>query len=631
MNGRQRRGTLLPGILGFVGRAANGGRLRAGMRALLHFDTYAARELAVGEHVALGQVWRNGDRSGSDWHVDAASGAALLIAGFAFGAGSPGRRMHARELLGRYLRRGELDPLELDGSFVVVVADPRKGRVEICNDRLGTLPLYYSAIDETSVGFGPEAKALFAGPHLTPTLSTLGVVTFLNCGYCLGDTTLFENVRCLEPGSRLTIATDTASIEVRRYWKIVYAAAPELAKRRDAEAALYEATLRAHERIVSDSMRGYDLLLSGGWDSRGILAFLEAIRRPARKAVAWGSTRDIPLSDPWLAAQLASRFALPLKFIQYDSDQFVANAADWCRMSELANDNIGWFAEGASMLADGYRTDADFALVGDEAWGWHGHPRTERDVRDANLPATLGPELERCLARNAVEEYRARYEAEVDKVLAACDNDHPLDRRDFLYLHGRVARFIFALGYYKELAVEVRRPFLLANVLEVLARVPPRFRANKNLYISMLGRYFPAVAAFPTRSARSLPDWSRDIRVKPELRRVFLDLLDERRLDGVLGKLLDPAAFVALRDSFFAETPPPPRTETPSRTLASRLPLRLRQRLRATGLLPGSRNMALGYPQRGRVDLLRCLALVALLEQTLPSFAEPGAAPASLP
>jgi hypothetical protein len=81
---------------------------------------------------------------------------------------------------------------------------------------------------------------------------------------------------------------------------------------------------------------------------------------------------------------------------------------------------------------------------------------------------------------------------------------HPADRRDFLYLHGRVARFIFALGYYKEFATEVRRPFLLGNVLDVLAEAP--FRAEKNLYISMVGRFFPAVAAVPPRSADSLPN-----------------------------------------------------------------------------------------------------------------------------
>jgi len=589
----------------------------------MHFGTYTASELAVGDAVALGQVWRDADRSSTDWHVDPASGAAALITGYALTADAAAKRVHARGILERHLRGSAFDPAQLDGSFVVVIADPRAKSVLVANDRLGTLPLHYCVGDDGSVAFAPEAKALFAGGAVTPKLSTLGIVSFLNCGYCLGKTTLFENVQRLEPGSVLTIAVESGKTHVRRYWKMVYAAAPELEKRRSAEAALYDATRSAHERIARDSRRGYDLLLSGGWDSRGILAFLETIRRPPRKAVAWGSTRDVPLSDPQLAAQLAARCALPLKFIQYDSDQLVANAADWCRISELANDNIGWFSEGAPLLAASYRTDADFTLVGDEAWGWHGHPRTERELRDASLPATLTAALAGCLVKTSLDDYRAGYEAEIDRVLAACDNEHPLDRRDFLYLHGRVARFIFSLGYFKELAVEVRRPFLLANVLDLVARLPPRFRANKNLYISMMARYFPAFAAIPTRSARSLPEWPRDLRVKPDLRRFFLDLLDDRRLDGALGAVLDRAAFTNLRDSFFAEDPPP-RPEPKLRMPASPLPLRLRQRLRASGLYPGSRDMAGGYPARGRLDVLRCAALLALLEEALPSFASPS-------
>ena len=97
----------------------------------------------------------------------------------------------------------------------------------------------------------------------------------------------------------------------------------------------------------------------------------------------------------------------------------------------------------------------------------------------------------------------------------------------------------------------MRRPFLLGSVLDVLAEVPSRFRADKNLYISMVARFFPEVAAVPPRSAASLPNWSRDIREKPELRRVFLDLLDEGSLGGALGAVLDLTAVEALKRKFF--------------------------------------------------------------------------------
>jgi hypothetical protein len=203
--------------------------------------------------------------------------------------------------------------------------------------------------------------------------------------------------------------------------------------------------------------------------------------------------------------------------------------------------------------------------------------------------------------------------------MSACTNEHPIDRRCFLYLHGRVARFIFALGYYKELAVEVRRPFLMAGVLDVLARIPPRFRVDKNLYVSMLGRYFPELAAVTTNVASSLPDWKRDMRTKPALREFFLDRLDETRLGGVLGELLDRRALEDLKRSFFGANvaATAPQAE---RSLGRHLPLRFKQRLKATGLYPGSRNVLGGYPLRGPGDLVRSIALLSLLQESLGAF-----------
>lgn len=174
---------------------------------------------------------------------------------------------------------------------------------------------------------------------------------------------------------------------------------------------------------------GRDLLLSGGWDSRGILAFLHSIGRLPRTATAWGRTKAIPLSDPYIAERLAARYRVPFKFVAKDSDQLLPGASSWCYLSELANDNLGWFAEGATLLAQSYATRADCTLVGDEAWGWHGHPRTERDARAAVLPPTLGAQLTECIVPAQREECRARYEAEIERVLADCANDHPADRR----------------------------------------------------------------------------------------------------------------------------------------------------------------------------------------------------------
>lgn len=621
----------VPGIVGLVGATADVARVEAALQTLTHFDSYRSRALALGARMAGGQIWRDKDRSAADWAVDGATGVAVLVNGAVFSTGPAARRVHARRLLDDYLLTDSLSPRELDGAFVIAVADPRKGTVLVCNDRVGTLPVYYAA-NGGAVCFAPEAKAVFAALGIEPQLSKNGIVSFLTCGYCLGASTLFSGVSFLEPGSSVEISTASPQLVVRRYWKMIYRPARSLRSRVAAENELHAATRRAHELIVGDSAQGFDLMLSGGWDSRGILAYLKSLDRLPSRAVAWGKTKDIPRSDPFIASQLAERFAIPLKFVRYDSDQFVANAPTWCYLSELANDNTGWYAEGASTLARDYRTDADFTLVGDEAWGWYGHPQNEQDARNATLPASPSAEVLSCLGPAARDECRARYEADVAGVLAACENTLPADRRDFLYLHGRVARFIFALGYYKELATEVRRPFLLGSVLDVLAEVPARFRADKNLYISMIGRFFPDVAAVTPRSADSLPNWSSDIREKPELRRFFLELLDEESLGGALGSVLDAAAVDALKRTYFDAGVGAARVAPQPNPLLAHLPMRLKQKLRASRLYPGSRTVAGGYPSRGTAVLVRCIALLSLLQRSLPAFGAAGrrAVPAAL-
>ena len=608
----------MPGIVGIIGPGADAMRLRSGLSALRHFPQYGAVSATVAPGVECGEVWRDGNHSARDWAVDRASNVTVMVCGSPFTASAPARRMTATTLLDAYLRSGELDLAALDGSYTLLVADPRRRTVRISSDRLGTLPLYYTAMDGV-VCFAPEAKAIFAALERTPELSRDGVISFLNCGYCLGKTTLFEGVSYLEPGSVLEIDVDSGRMNVQRYWRVVYSAAPELRGRRAAEDALHEALLAAHSAVLKDAPNGFAVMLSGGWDSRGLMAYAKSVNRRPSTALTWGRTLDVPNSDASLAADLAARFAVPFKFIAYESEQLVQNARSWAYLSELANDNGGWYAEGATTLAEHYRMSADFALVGDECWGGHGLPRTEQEVRNANMPATLGPGVAGYLLPSIREECRSRYEAQIDHLLSACTNDHPIDRRSFLYLHGRVARFIFGLGYYKELAVEIRRPFLMAGVLDVLTRMPQRFRVDKNLYISMFGRYFPELAAVTTNVASSLPDWKRDMRTKPALRTFFLERLDESRLGGVLGELLDPRAVEDLKRSFFGANvaAAAPLRE---RSLGRHLPLRFKQRLKATGLYPGSRDVLGAYPLRGPGDLVRCIALLSLLQESLGAF-----------
>src|SRR5690606_22849969 len=117
----------------------------------------------------------------------------------------------------------------------------------------------------------------------------------------------------------------------------------------------------------------------------------------------------------------------------------------------------------------------------------------------------------------------------------------------------RVTRFIFSLGYFRELMVPQRRPFLARPVLDAMCRMPRAMRRDKNGYIAMVKRYMPKAASKPTTSTISVADWPYLFRTDPNIRQTFQNLLSlEKVSQGVLGEILDSRQLAAVRDRFFA-------------------------------------------------------------------------------
>jgi hypothetical protein len=223
----------------------------------------------------------------------------------------------------------------------------------------------------------------------------------------------------------------------------------------------------------------------------------------------------------------------------------------------------------------------------------------------------------------------AAYVCNLQETMRDCNDPDWTDRKDFLYLHGRVARFIFSLGYYRSHATELRRPYLTQPVLDVVRRLPTEFRVYKNLYQSMLRRRLPQTDVAPYASVNSLPDWGYDLRTDERLRACFLALLTDPVIEtGVLGELLDMTALRALRDDYFGATAQPMARRTSASTI---LKSRLQEVLRRQ---PGYKRLDRWLHTRTRrrtqasitaqpIDLLRRVAILGLLERQLHRFAAP--------
>jgi hypothetical protein len=98
--------------------------------------------------------------------------------------------------------------------------------------------------------------------------------------------------------------------------------------RRDAEDALLQSIKHAHRLLLSDQPT-FQILLSGGADSRGILATCCLLGVLPAKAISWGLLQDAPRSDAAIAKSLAERCGGAAGLHRYSRETFIENCEQW--------------------------------------------------------------------------------------------------------------------------------------------------------------------------------------------------------------------------------------------------------------------------------------------------------------
>lgn len=615
----------MPGVVGMIRVDGQPATVTAALQKLHHFPTYRSEKICPSREVALGVVYCQGHARAFDWHFDPKSKIGVLISGTMLAADPMPHVLRASDVLNEYQTQEFKHWDRFEGGFLAIIVDLHQNRVLVANDRLGQLPLYYACRPGVFV-FAPEAKGVLVNDGFDTRLSTAGIINFLSAGYCFGDLSLFDRVNVLEPSTLLSVNLMTLAIEKTRLWKMAFEVMPELNRRKAAEHFLAQSILSAHKTTLCDAPSRVAILLSGGWDSRGMLEASDQIHQPPHMALSWGVREDIAGSDVNIARRLADTFEVPFVFIPYTSDSFVENAPRWCYLSELATDNFGWCAQGAEALSDLDKGPIDVLLVGDEAWGRGGYVADEMEARAPIFAPRLPYGLRQLLCESFVEDAEEIYNQAILQISQSCEDTNFVDRKDFMYVHGRMARFLFPIRsqYRKEFALLLRRPFLSNAVLEAVRQLPPQYRNYRNLYISMLRRHFPRAMSVPVHSTASNPDWAFDIRQKEALRSYFLKLLDFDQLEqGPLGQLLDRYRFVQWRDDFFnAKVSPRSQQNTrlthfenQMRVLTSRFP----RTARMAHIIRSTINNRSGFTAEN-FDILYRIALLSLLQEHLSDF-----------
>jgi len=209
-----------------------------------------------------------------------------------------------------YEEWGEDIVQRLRGMFAFAIWDKKNDAVRIFRDRLGIKPLYYALLDNGTLVFGSEIKAILKHPGVPRRLDPQALDMFLTLEYVPAPYSIFRDIRKLPAGSRLRY--HQGNIHIDRYWNLV---PPSDMNRADASRSrlpelkeeLYSLLREAVKmRLISDVPLG--AFLSGGIDSSCIVGLMHEAGAAPLKTFSIGF-EDASYNELDHARRIARRFS----------------------------------------------------------------------------------------------------------------------------------------------------------------------------------------------------------------------------------------------------------------------------------------------------------------------------------
>jgi len=202
-------------------------------------------------------------------------------------------------------RHGDDFVHQLNGIYALALYERDPHRLLLVRDRLGVKPLYWVRLDNGSILFASEIKALFASGLVRAAVDEAAVSAYLGHGYVPAPKTLFKGVNKLAPGHLLR-ADATGAVSVERYWRA--APADDLPGDADGVAERLTELLRDSIRLQLRADVPVGALLSGGIDS-GLMVALAAEQAARPLSTFTVSFEGAGVDEGPLAAQVAERYA----------------------------------------------------------------------------------------------------------------------------------------------------------------------------------------------------------------------------------------------------------------------------------------------------------------------------------
>jgi asparagine synthase (glutamine-hydrolysing) len=192
----------------------------------------------------------------------------------------------------------------LNGMFALAIWDRRRSRLVLARDRMGQKPLYYGPLPGGGLAFGSEPKAILAHPEISRALDRQSLTRYLFYEYVPAPDSIWRSLKKLASGQVLT--WEGGDFRVWRYWNppaMGSGPAHEFGASAERFWTEFRDSVARHRR--SDVPIG--VFLSGGVDSSSVAAALCEVESP-RSVRTFSIGFEEPSFDESSHARAVARF-----------------------------------------------------------------------------------------------------------------------------------------------------------------------------------------------------------------------------------------------------------------------------------------------------------------------------------
>jgi asparagine synthase (glutamine-hydrolysing) len=181
--------------------------------------------------------------------------------------------LYASDITLKFLR-------QIDGGYAAVIYDAPQRKIHLISDRYGRQHIYWMK-SKDRFAWASELKAFSALPGFTPEIDPDAIYEFFGIGYMLGDRTWFKGINLMPAASVITLNMQSGTYTQNRYWWWnEIKAKSDTIDYTEAAAELGRIFINTVERLCDYNGDSVSVLLSGGRDSRAILAAMPQKDKP---------------------------------------------------------------------------------------------------------------------------------------------------------------------------------------------------------------------------------------------------------------------------------------------------------------------------------------------------------------